>query len=335
MSGFFDIGSMMQGIAGLHDSNLNTLGLGYNIASNEWNKNQQQANKHWAYADSRAANAMMQHFLNTGSLEGFNQWSNPASGQDYNDVADYLNPFLSLSGLELQKNAQRLSEEQFKYSKYVTENAGQIRVNDLKKAGISPLMATGSTATFSPTSVTGGGSFGNTAKNRAGHQNLSALNFNSNLASAIANLRLTNAQVDNINADTELKHANTKKTSEDIKQIAENTKLITEKIYNTKYATKLTQNQIEHIAMQIANLQWDYDLSIESGLKTFESTPFLLKNIKEIISGFGVDTNTDVGKGLASLLATGIILRGEKIRTSPTITKTIKKGNTTITTTNK
>lgn len=302
-----EIGSIMQGVGSLIDS---TFGLGYNIANTEYNKSQQTAQKNWAFADSRVANDMMNYFLRHGTLIGYRS---SVFGQDYNDVADYLNPFLSLSSLELSHRAQDLSEQQFKYSKYVTENSAQIRMNDLKKAGFSPLLALGNTASYSPVSISGSGPSGNTGKNRPGYNNIASLQ-GTQLANAIANIRLVDAQTRNINADTGLKEEQTRKTSEDIKLIREETDLIKEKINNTKYATMLTQNQIEFVAQQVANLSYDYQISLETGVKTFDSTPVMFKEIQSIVSGIGIDLNSSFGQGLVSLLVTGVLLKGSNIK---------------------
>lgn len=323
-----EVGSILQGVGSLIDS---TVGLGYNIANTEYNKEQQTAQKNWAYADSRAANSMMQYYLKHGSFEGYDAWAQP--WQDYNDVADYFNPFLSLSSLDLNKKAQDLAEQQFKYSKYTTENSMQIRMNDLKKAGLSPLLATGNSASYSPVSVTGSSLSGSTGKNRPGYNNIAALQ-GTQLASAIANIRLVDAQTKNINADTKLKGSQTEKNSEDVKKIRQETLLIKEKISNTEYATKLTQNQIEFVAQQTANLAWDYDLSVEHGIKTFDATPVLLNQIQSLVSGIGIDVNSGFGQGLVSLLMTGIILKGSGVRAPKSkVTTTTKTGNTSTSTT--
>lgn len=312
----FDIGSIFQGAGAIIDS---TVGLGYNIGNTEYNKRQQTAQKNWAFADSRAANDMMHYFMKYGSLDGY---QSSVSGQDYNDVADYFNPFLSLSSLQLSQRAQDLSEQQFKYSKHVTENSTQIRMNDLKKAGLSPLLALGNSASYSPVSISSSGPTGNTGKNRPSYNNIASLQ-GTQLASAIANIRLLDAQTKNINADTTLKNADTKfkeeqtkKTSEDIKMIIEETNLIKEKIKNTEYATKLTQNQIEFVAQQTANLEFDYQLSLEHGIKTFDDTPIMFKEIQSIVSGIGIDINTPFGQGLVSLLVAGVLLNGANIKGS-------------------
>lgn len=308
------IGGILQGAGALIDS---TVGLGYNIANSEYNKSQQTANKNWAFADSRAANDMMHYFMKYGSLDGY---ESNVSGQDYNDVADYFNPYLSLSSLQLSKRAQDLAEQQFKYSKNVTENSTQIRMNDLKKAGLSPLLALGNSASYSPVSISGSALSGNTGKNRPSYNNIASLQ-GTQLASAIANIRLLDAQTKNINADTSLKNADTslkeeqtKKTSEDIKKIQEETKLISEKIKNTKYSTMLTQNQIEFVAQQIANLEYDYQKSIEAGVKTFDSTPIMIKEIQSIIEAIGIDLNSAAGQGLTTLLVGGVLLNGGNIK---------------------
>lgn len=308
------IGSILQGAGALFDS---TVGLGYNIGNTEYNKSQQTANKNWAYADSRAANDMMHYFMKYGSLDGY---QSSVSFQDYNDVADYFNPYLSLSSLELSQRAQDLSAEQFKYSKYITENSTQIRMNDLKKAGLSPLLALGNSASYSPVSISGSGPSGNTGKNRPSYNNIASLQ-GTQLANAIANIRLLDAQTKNINADTNLKNVDsnlkeeqTKKTSEDIKMIREETNLIKEKIKNTKYSTMLTQNQIEFVAQQIANLEYDYKISLETGVKTFDSTPLMIKEVQAIVEAIGIDLNTPAGQGLTTLLLAGILFNGTNVK---------------------
>lgn len=321
--GFFDLGGLMQGIASLHDTTLNTIGLGYNIANQEWNKDQQTANKNWAFADSRAANEMMSYYLKYGSLDDFDRWANGVSGQDYNDVADYLNPFLSLSSLDLSQKSQELAEKQFAYSKYTTENAAQIRMNDLKKAGLSPLLATGNTASYSPVGVGTSGPAGNTSKNRPGYNNLASLTFQSNLANAVAQLRLTNAQVANINADTSLKYAMEKTESirpdligsqisnneADTRNKLKTYELINEQIQKTFYDTGLTKNQTEYFAYKISESAYNLDLAQKNGISTHDSMSVFIKEVKGIISSMGIDLNSTAGQialGTGIAIGTGV-----------------------------
>ena len=346
--GFFDLGGLMQGIASFHDSTLNTVGLGYNIANQEWNKDQQTANKNWAFADSRAATAMMNYYLKYGSLDGFDT---NALSQDYNDVADYLNPFLSLSSLDLSQKSQELAEKQFAYSKYTTENAAQIRMNDLKKAGLSPLLATGNTASYSPVGTGSSGPAGNTSKNRPGYNNLASLSFQSNLAQAVAQLRLTNAQVDNINADTSLKYAMEKteavrpdligsqvsNTNADTRNKIKTYELINEQIQKTFYETGLTKNQTEYFAYKISELAYNLDLSQKQGISTHDSMSVFIKEVKGIISSMGIDLNSTAGQialGTGVAIGTGVgaysVIKGSGkkfLSKGNKLSKKLSKGN--------
>lgn len=315
-------GNLLQGAASVADSVTNLFGLGYNIASQEHNKREQTAQKNWAFADSRAANDMMQYFLRHGNLDGY---ISSVSDQDYDDVADYFNPFVSLQNLELQQRAQKFSEEQYKYSKYVTENSSQIRINDLKKAGLSPLLALGNTATFSPTSISSGSS-APVGRNRPSYNNLASLQFTTNLASSVADLRRTNAEVERIKADTELINAQTEtegvkpsalrtgiaKDEADIKRINSTTELIKKQVNTEFYRGLLTKNQIEYYAQQIAELEWNIEIARLNGTSTHDTSASLLKNVNSIVSSMGIDLNSSLGQVLVAAgvaIGTGVAVK--------------------------
>lgn len=304
----------------------------------QYNKDLNAQQKNWAYADSRAANDMLYYYINNGSLSGYK----PNNVGDYSDVANFLNPFMSLSGLELQQKAQKLSEDQFKYSKYVTENSAQIKAADFKKAGFSPLLAVGGSASYSPVGISSGGS----SPYQSNRPNLSQVSTNMSVANAFNQLRLTDAQIKNIQADTKLKsnQANTEtfrpeqiqtgiakdkeeinkiqtgiaKDKEDIKKIQAETDLIKAKLKTEGYTSMLTQNQVEYVAQQIANLSWDYEMSQIYGTKTFEQLPLMYKEVQQVVQAIGVDLNSEMGQKLATLLFIGLAFAGSKIGSSKT-----------------
>lgn len=297
-------------------------------ASNlNYNKNQNDSQKNWAFADSRAAQHLLNYYIKNGSLDGYT----PGLNQDYDDVANYFTPFLSLQSLDLQKNSQKLSEDQFRYSKYVTENSAQIKAKDYEKAGFSPLLAVGGSASYSPVSVASGGS-NPYSSNRP---NLQHLSTNMSISKMINDLSLTQAQIKNINADTALKNnqavtesyrpdeitAGIRKTNADIKQINNNADLLAEKLKTQGYTTMLTQNQIEYVAQQIATLSWDYEMSVNYGTKSFEQLPLMLKEVQQVVNAVGVDVNSEMGQKLSTFLFIGLALAGAKVNSGKPKTK--------------
>lgn len=299
-------------------------------ASNlDYNKNQNNFQKNWAFADSRAAQSLLNYYIKNGTLSGYT----PGINQDYDDVANYLTPYLSLQGLNLQQNAQKLSEDQFKYSKYVTENSAQIKAKDYEKAGFSPLLAVGGSSSYSPVSVASAGS----SPYSSNRPNLQQLSTNMSISKMINDLSLTQAQIKNINADTALKNnqavtesyrpdeisAGIRKTNADIKQINNNADLLAEKLKTQGYTTMLTQNQIEYVAQQIATLSWDYEMSVNYGTKSFEQLPLMLKEVQQVVNAIGVDVNSEMGQKLSTFLFIGLALAGAKVNSGkPKIKKT-------------
>lgn len=315
-------GSLLQGAAAVADSITNAFGTGYNIFNQEYNKKEQTAQKNWAFADSRTANDMVSYFMKHGSLAGY---KSSVSSQDYNDVADYFNPFLSLSGLELQQRAQKLSEEQYKYSKYVTENSAQIRMKDYEKAGLSPLLAAGNTASYSPTSFVGGSS-APVGKNRPSYNNLASLQIQSGIANAVGMLRKTDAEIENIKADTDFKNAQTytegfkpsvmltgiAKDKAAINRINYTSDLIKQQVTTEFYKGLLTKNQIEYYSQQIAELEWNINIARRNGTSTHDNTATLLKYVNGIVGSMGIDLNSTVGKflvGAGVAIGTGVAVR--------------------------
>lgn len=297
------IGSILGGVAGLVGGLAN---MGMQAANYSYNQTNQNRNKNWSFADSRVANNMMSYYLTHGSLDGYK----PGLPQDYDDVADYLNPFLQLNSLQMQQKAQKMAEEQFKYSKYVTENGAQIKVNDLKKAGLSPLLASGNSSSFSPVSVAGG-NLGSVQKSRPNNVPLSAPGLD---LSSVSNLMQTVANVKNINADTELKKAQTnsetlkpeliltgiEKDKADIELIQENAKLIKQKVVSEIAHGELTRSQIDYYSEQISTMQWNLAMAVRRGVSTTDNMSSVVKLVKDIVSTMGVDINSSIGNTLVS-----------------------------------
>lgn len=304
-------GSIMSGAASLFDSASNIASGAYNIFNSEYNKKEQTASKNWAFADSRAANNMMHYYMQHGSLDGYKS----DLKQDYNDVADYFNPFMSLSGLSLQKNAQKLSEDQFKFSQDIAKNGTQYKVADLKKAGLSPLMALGDASSFSPTGIAGGSNSSSVQKNRPAYNNIAALSFGTSLADSVNQIRLTNAQIGNIEADTKLKEAQSgtesirpdllkteiNKNNVNIDKIKEDTDFVKEQIKQSGLTQNLTENQIAKLSVEYASLSHDIEIAIKNGTPVGDSIPFLIKQVQAIVSSFGIDLNSTEGSVLQNI----------------------------------
>lgn len=306
-----DTGSFMQGFSSLIDSGVN-LGTGiYNLFNSERNNRNQTAAKNWAFADSRAASSALKYYITHGNLDNFNA----SLDQDYDDVADYLNPFLSLSSLDLSKQAQKLSEDQFKYSKYVTENSAKIRMDDYKNAGLSPLLVAGNSASYSPVSISGGGIIPS-GKNRPTPQNIASLNFQSNLAGLISNLRLSDANVANINADTALKKADanlrnsqveTEKTKPALNQA--NVDYLVGQLKNLPALQELTYNQAEYYISKVMESRYNRSVAAERGYFTHDTTPDDIKSFSYYVSSMGIDPYSEKGRQLVSIgVATGAVI---------------------------
>lgn len=302
---------IMQGAASLIDSGFN-LGSGlYNLFNSERNHSDQISSKNWAFADSRASNSALKYFLTHGNLDGFDA----SFPQDYDDVADYLNPFLSLESLNLSKRAQKLSEEQFKYNQYVTENSARIRMNDYKSAGLSPLLVAGNTASYSPTSINGSGVIPS-GKNRPSAQNIASLDFQSNLASLVSNLRLTDAQVGNIEAVTALKKAdanlrNSQVVTETTRPALNraNTDYLVGQLKNLPALEELTYNQAEYYISKVMESRYNRSVAAERGYFTHDSTPDDIKSFSYYVSSMGIDPYSEKGRQLVSIgVATGAVI---------------------------
>lgn len=305
------LGSIMSGAASMFDSATNMASGAYNIFNSEYNKKEQTAAKNWAFADSRAANDMMRYYMQHGNLNGYQGNIN----QDYNDVADYFNPFMSISSLDLQKNAQKLSEDQFKFSQDIAKNGTQYKVADLKKAGLSPLMALGDSSSFSPTGIAGGSNTSSVQKNRPAFNNIAALDFGTSLAYSINQIRLTNAQIGNIEADTKLKEAQSgtelvrpdllkteiSKNKADTDKIKEDTNFIKEQIKQSGLTQSLTENQIAKVSMEYAALSHDIEIAIKNGTPVGDSIPYLVKQVQTIVSSMGIDLNSTEGSILQNI----------------------------------
>ena len=305
-----------------------TINAGLAGSQNQYNKDMQEANKNWAFADSRAANSMLQYFMANGNLEGFNP---SVINQDYNDVANYLNPYLSLSSQHMAKRAQDFAEETWKksfdfqkdqadYQKYIAENAVSIRANDFKNSGFSPLLAVpggASASTVSANMGTMSSPSSSYTSNRPGFTPINPVQI-ADLGKAMAEIKNINAQTENIKADTSLKGAQygtelmrpdliiaqTGKEKEASKNIKENTQLIIEKIKSEPYNRQLTQNQIEKFASEIAVLDHNLEQSKLFGIRTTDQLPVMLEQVENIVSSLGIDTNTNLYR---ALVATGFI----------------------------
>lgn len=281
--------------------------------------------QNWDFANYRSYREAMQYYLNNGTIDGYKP-----SGKygEFSDVADIMTPYLTLTGIDMQKKSQELQEEQFKYNQYVNENSMAIRMKDLQNAGLSPLLATGQGATPTSTNF----ATGSTLMQSPSRQSSKFDSFfpigdagagMMSLADTLTNIELKSAQTKNLQADATLKdnqainekaktpliNEQVKMTSEQIKKMQAETKSIYENIKNQPYIRDLTESQAYYYAEKINELRWNNTLSNEWDIRTTDQLPIMINEIENLVKSLGIDTNTDFGRGLIAL-AFGIIAFG-------------------------
>lgn len=310
---------------GMIGSLINTVGnIALGDATNKQNQKNFDANQNWSFADMRTSNAMLNNYVKTGEVEPV------YVHQDYGDVADMLNPYLALSSNKLQKQAMKLNEEQFKYSKYVTENSAQIKAKDYEKAGFSPLLAVGGGASYSPVST---GSSGATSTPKTPRQNpntqqmYQAFALNTALAKEKAEVDVLKAQEKKINAETQTElerpsniTADTKLKENQSIKVTEETKYVKEQINSELLKQGLTKKQIEYYDAQVATLQHNLEESIKNGIRTTDQMPFVFSEIQNILQAMGVNPDSNLGQFLTAGTYALLMYSGARVK-APTVNK--------------
>lgn len=307
-------------------------------AANAQNQSNATAVKNQGFADNRVKNAMLSNFIKTGNTS-LDQWNNPISNQDYNDVADYFNPYLSLNAVDMQnKNFQFMQDsykENMDLQKDLAYNGAQIKAKDYEKAGFNKLLAVGNSANASPVSA-GSSSFGapHATTDQAPLPNITGnptanihggdmLNYLNNKAQ----VRLLNAQADKIEAEAKTEGYRPENLQMDTKQkeaaielakTDNNYKL--ELINSELKKQKLTDAQIEKYNVDIEALKHDFDLSEQFGIKMNEMIPYAWQQLADIFQSMGIDESNPIYPYLTLASIAFITFSGGKIN------KTSNKG---------
>lgn len=291
-----------------------TVSAGVGGATQAENKAMNTYNKNHTFANSRVSNAFLDWYQTGNDLDKFTQYSssNPVASQSYNDVADYMTPYINLSSLDLLKKSQDLQEQQFNYSKYVTENQHSIAMNDLKNAGLSPLLATGNSASYSPIGIASSGVSNYSANNVAKLQSLQA--FDAGISS-ITDALYKSAEIKKIDAETNLieKKAETEAEMPDyynmqVEKGEVETELfrvtkekVNEEINQSVLNQEMTKTQIELYSQELSEKIYNLEFAIENGISTHDSLSSFVKEVKGIVNGVGFDLNSTAGQAALSI----------------------------------
>lgn len=311
---------------------------GTQLGVNASNQNNATSIKNQNFADSRVANTMLSNYLKNGKV-GIDQWNNDVSGQDYNDVADYMNPYLAINAVDMNKQAFEFNKNSFRENidlqKDLAYNGAQIKANDYRKSGFNPLLAVGGSSSASPVSSGASApSINSLPKNQHPMPNLSSsptfnisggdnlLRFINNQAQA----RVLNAQADKLEAETATEKgrpANLEKDTElkgyQIKNLIENTNLAKEQISTELSKQGLNKSQVEYYNKQIEALSHDIQLSKQYDIKTSEMIPYAWQQLSGIFETMGIDSDNPLYSWLMAasvglITATGgkVSLKGNK-----------------------
>lgn len=219
-------------------------------------------------------NGMLEHFIKTGNIkpDQFKQISY-SNGEDYITDSwlnyDLLNPFLAL--------------ESHKISKDLSYNGVQRKVEDLKKSGLSPLLATGS----SPLSYTGSGSSNGKAPQgvSANTQSWSNINMQTGLLKELAELKLLDKQADKIEAETNTEY-------EKASNLNENTKLLIAQTSHELSKQNLTKTQIAKYEKDVEILINDFNISKDLNMRYKDNKPYIFNAAEDLVSNLGIDSGT-------------------------------------------
>lgn len=138
-----------------------------------------------------------------------------------------------------------LNTQNNKYQKEAMQNAHQWEVDDLKKAGLNPVLSAGGTGA----SAGGVGGSGGSVGMQAGIGGLS------DIMNSAAGLMKLSSEIKNLDQDTDLKGALTGKTPHEIKEINSRTNLNQAKIKEVASVILLNSAEMERKRMETAYLK--------------------------------------------------------------------------------
>lgn len=305
---------------GMIGSIVNAAGnLTSNLTANAANQKNFDYSKNHNFANARVSNSMLQNYLKDGEI------SADYIHQDYGDVADYLNPYLSLSSNKLAQDQFRQSEEQFKVSKDLAYNGATIKANDYKRAGFNPLLTVGGSASFSPVSSGGSAPSGSVDVSPVSpsntHMSSNPFNINTNVDDLV---KL--AQVKNINASTDL--INSQNTTEqkkpelmdkEIEKVIQDTKtskanegVLINVAKHELVKLNLTNKQIDYYEQSVKGMIHNLEISKEYGIRLEDQLPLLFNEVSAMLSEMGV-SDDDALKPYLTMF-TMFILSGTSIK---------------------
>lgn len=281
--------------------------------------------------NNQVSNLLLGHFDNDFKTDVLDKVPSPAA-LSY----DYLNPYLSLSSNKLQKQSMALNEEQFKYSKYVTENSAQIKAKDYEKAGFSPLLAVGGNASYSPVSTGSSGATGSKSQFFQGNpviNQAAKIQFGTGIARELAEIDVLRAQKNKINAETSTElnrpaniSADTKLKENQSIKVNEETSFIKEQINSELLKQGLTKKQVDYYDTQIATLQHNLEESKKNGIRTTDQMPFVFSEIQNILQAMGVNPDSNLGQFLTAGTYALLMYSGARVK-APTVNNYNNKFN--------
>ena len=178
----------------------------------------------------------------------------------FSKVGGFLNDITGATsaGAQSQKYALQSAQINNTYQNEFAQNAHQWEVEDLKKAGLNPILSAGG----SGTSASGGG-VASASETSAGLSPMDALTAGVNAYAGIQNARQIKANTENTNANTLLTKA---KTQSELLELAIKTKASPQIIAKFKADLELTQKQITQLGTGTVSKFLGTDVA-EEGMK--------------------------------------------------------------------
>lgn len=305
---------------GMIGSIVNAAGnLTSNLTANAANQKNFDYTKNHNFANSRVSNSMLQNYLKDGEV------SADYVHQDYGDVADYLNPYLSLSANKLAHDQFKQSEEQFKVSKDLAYNGASIKANDYKRAGFNPLLAVGGSASFSPVSSGGSAPSGSVNVSPVSpintHMSSNPFNINTNVDDLVklAQVKNINASTDLINSQNtteqkkpELMDKEIEKVIQDTKTSKANENVLVNVAKHELVKLNLTNKQIDYYEQSVKGMIHNLEISKKYDIRLEDQLPLLFNEVSAMLSEMGI-SDDDALKPYLTMF-TMFILSGTSIK---------------------